>query len=79
MIDRRKLNVQPATRNLKPQGERLLFWQELEEVFPIDTRHLNSPLPLTARNASGTVAQIYAEVRKTRAIAQLTLEVCIHR
>jgi hypothetical protein len=40
---------------------------------------LRTPDPLTAKNASGTVAQIYAEVRKRRAITQLIIETCIHR
>jgi hypothetical protein len=34
---------------------------------------------LTAKNASGTVAQIYAEVRKRRAATLLVIETCIHR
>ena len=38
-----------------------------------------SLLPLTAKIANGTVAQIYAEVRKTRALTQVSIEICIHR
>ena len=35
--------------------------------------------PLTGKNASGSVAQIYAEVRKRRTGTLLTIENCIHR
>ena len=35
-------------------------------LFGLISGPYESPLPLTAKNPSGTVAQIYAEVRKTR-------------
>jgi len=37
------------------------------------------PLPLTGKNAGGTVAPIYAEVCKRRAITQLIIDTCIRR
>jgi hypothetical protein len=40
---------------------------------------LRASVTLTAQNANGTVAQIYAEVRKTRVITQVSTEICIHR